>query len=218
MKRKKRTRLNAHWACLAGNKGAGKDTFADFFVELGYTKVAFGDNLKSMISYAFQMDNVYFYDPNIKDRKFDSPIYISKQNIDKLNEWISKTHVFEIPYTYENIELESPRHMMQYIGTDIIRTLYQPYHVEATIRKMVDLPYMICSDVRFLNELEGIQKEAKRLGIDLHTIYIERKGFVGDNHISENSVKKEDFAVTVENNSNLQSLKQLSRLFTRKER
>lgn len=203
-----------HWICLAGPKGAGKDSFGDIFVDNGYTKVNFADNLKHMCAYSFEKEECFFFDPKLKDKNFKEHITINKQHIKKMNEWIAKTHQFTIPDDFIGKVLISPRNLMQFVGTDIIRVVHHPYHVEATIPEMKKHNKMICCDVRFENELIAITEASKKKRIKLHRVFIKRPGFGGDDtHTSENSIKEDMMGVTIMNDTTLDNLKYLAKLF-----
>jgi hypothetical protein len=200
---------------VSGVKRSGKDTFAGFFEKQGYVKINFGDNLKYMLSYAFGIPIECMYDESLKETVLDTPIVITVDHIKKLNEWVKKTHDFVIPDSYAGKTISTPRELMQYVGTDIIRETYGKYHVEATLPKMKANELMICADARFPNEIEGIQKSAEEMGYSFISVYVSRPGFEGDAHSSENSVKPEDCKITVVNDSSIESLLRIAELFLR---
>ena len=80
------------------------------------------------------------------------------------------------------------REVLQYIGTDIFRKMYHDVWVDATLRKMkIEQPEVaVVVDVRFPNEVEGIQKIGGKV------IRLTRSPFK-DEHDSETKLDKENF-------------------------
>lgn len=205
------------WIAVSGYKYSGKDTYSQFFVDNGYTKVNFGDNLKQMLADAFFIGLDWFYDTALKEQELNKPITITTINIHRLNNWIKKTHMFELPLEpFLGKELITTRQIMQFVGTDMIRTTYNDYHVEATLLEMEKHEKLICSDVRFPNELEGMDNKAKEKGHDFFKVYVKRPGFLGDSHASETSITENTFmengGIIVNNDTDIDSLQRLAKV------
>jgi hypothetical protein len=195
---------------IAGKLKSGKDTLANCFTELGFTKVNFADNLKEMCSYAFGIPIEYFYDNVLKDTVFYGPIVITSAHIDLLNTFIAKTHQFQLsklPHLGEQIV--SPRTLMQYVGADMIRKAYCPYNAEVTLNRMHGIQDIVCADVRFRNELECLQELAADREDYLLSIYIKRTGGNGnktETHITEHSIHESDMSIVIDNDSVISGL------------
>jgi hypothetical protein len=81
------------------------------------------------------------------------------------------------------------REVLQFVGTEVFRRMYENVWVDATIRKIVkEKPGLaLISDVRFPNEVAGVQQH------DGIVIKLTRTLFPEDNHASESSLDKDKF-------------------------
>jgi hypothetical protein len=201
------------WVAIAGVKYSGKDSFGDFFVQKGYTKINFADNLKHLCASVFAKNIDLFYDSKLKEVDFDTPVIVATSHIDAINEWVHKTHTFSVEGKHVGKFLKSPREILQYVGTEILRDAYPDYHTEATMLEMAKYHLMICSDIRFPNERDIMDKKAKELKHQFMAFYIRRPGFLGDSHASETSVQSTDMGIIIENNTDLDGLQKLASVF-----
>jgi hypothetical protein len=82
----------------------------------------------------------------------------------------------------------SAREVMQFIGTDIFRSMYTNVWVDATLKKIIkeDIPVAIVTDCRFPNEVEAIKENGGKV------IRLTRDPFHSD-HISESILDKENY-------------------------
>lgn len=128
---------------ICGQKGAGKDTLAKWFIDRGYVRSGFADPIKWMLNHAFgwQMDDW-------EDR-----------------EWKERRSVFGVMYSGEyqvgHYSCNSPRFLAQWLGTDVVRRNFgddawvnlwkQRWHDTGQLRTVV-------ADVRFQNEVDAIHK------------------------------------------------------------
>ncbi len=85
------------------------------------------------------------------------------------------------------------RHVMQFVGTDIFRKMYENVWVDATLRRIeADSPSIaIITDCRFPNEVEGTQ------GAGGVVVYLTRAPFAGqDEHSSETALDADNYDQT----------------------
>ena len=112
---------------------------------------------------------------------------------DKQKNTKTKVKWEDVP-TWENSSLNTnrgpmtARELMQYFGTDIMRKMYEPVHVEHTVSKILSeqTQLAIIPDVRFPNEVKAIQKaggKVVRLTRDKHK----------DSHSSECGLDPDNF-------------------------
>ena len=82
----------------------------------------------------------------------------------------------------------SAREAMQFVGTDIFRTMYNNVWVDATLKKITReaVPLAIITDCRFPNEVEAIKSNGGKV------IRLTRDPFHSD-HISESILDKENY-------------------------
>lgn len=106
---------------------------------------------------------------------------------------------FDLPEDWNLLSNMSVRHVLQYVGTEIFRKIYNDVWVNATLNKIEeDSPEIaIITDCRFPNEVKGVQ------GRNGHVIRLSRAPFAGkDEHISEtalDSFKPEDYDSFIDN-------------------
>lgn len=76
------------------------------------------------------------------------------------------------------------REFLQYLGTDVMRKMYEPIWVKYCIDNIQSEESLIATidDVRFLNELEAVQKAGGKV------IYLDRNSDSKDSHSSENEL------------------------------
>lgn len=202
------------WVAIGGVKYSGKDTFAEFFVETGYKKINFADNLKHMCASVFDKSIDVFYDSILKETNFDESILLTMEHVNKINAWVLKTHAFSIDSTkHIGKVLNSPRDILQYVGTEILRDAYKNYHTEATMIEMSKYQKVVCSDIRFPNERDIMTEKAKELGHPCVTFYVRRPGKMGDTHASETSIQAGDMSIVVENDTTIEGLGRIAALF-----
>ena len=202
------------WVAIAGVKYSGKDTFGDFFVQKGYTKINFADNLKQLCASVFDKNIDLFYNSKMKEVDFETPVIISTFHIEAINAWVHKTHTFSVESgKHIGKFLKSPREILQYVGTEMLRDAYANYHTEATMIEMAKHPLLVCSDIRFLNERDIMSEKAKETKHTFLSFYIRRPGFTGDSHASETSVNATDMGIIIENDTDINGLQKLASVF-----
>jgi hypothetical protein len=88
---------------------------------------------------------------------------------------------------WENKNLTA-REVMQFVGTDIFRKMYENVWVDSTLRKIKseDVPLSIITDCRFPNEVAAIKDNGGKI------IRLSRDPFHSD-HISESILDKENY-------------------------
>lgn len=196
------------YVAIAGAKRAGKDTCAQLFESHGFRKINYGDNLKQMIAYSFDIPLEVMYDDNLKDAPFEQPVVCSVEHLMKMDEYIARTHTFSVPTSHLGAVFNSPRELMQYVGTDIIRAVYPNYHTEVTAEKMRGHDLVVCADVRFPNELMAMKNIADNgcAMTRFFSVYITRPGVVAQGHASETSVTQDMTDYIIENDGSIADL------------
>lgn len=137
---------------LSGLISSGKDTAAAYLVEKhGYQRLSFSAILKDATHAIFGWDRGVLEGSTPEQRELR----------EKVDEWWS---------TQLEIEYTSPRSMLQYFGTEVMRDhLHQNIWVLALKRRMIDAgpdAKFVASDTRFFNELQMMtDMDAKVCGI-----------------------------------------------------
>lgn len=146
---------------LTGFAKSGKSTAAETLKSLGGKEVAFAKHLKDVCAVVFNIPRDHFDNQDFKEAIFKFDRIILKEDIDRLLTYFEVPARF-IPETilkHQGIHLVSPRHTAQYIGTEVLRGIDQNIHIKMAFKLNYDSDskFLICSDVRFANELEAVR-------------------------------------------------------------
>lgn len=147
---------------FSGKALSGKDSSADYLIEnhnWDY-KVGFASNLKKACSSIFNMDLKRFTTQSGKSTRLECPVVIDCPLLLKVIEWMNKTHTISIDscdYSeFIGKQLNTPREILQFVGTNVMRRYVPNYHVDATVRNLNKKDKIVVTDVRFENEALGI--------------------------------------------------------------
>ena len=197
---------------ITGVMASGKSTTSNFIkmVVPQAKEVSLAGTLKDACSKAFNLARTDLDDPKKKNEKFKINKYLSQEALESVFE------KFGVKFDYDkhirkhlNKIMESPRQIMQYVGTEVLRSVRPDIHCWAAHEKMKGEDFCIVPDMRFLNEFEffrGLEE------IRFYSVYIENKR--EENKVSENahSSEKEIFKVikragyTIDNNGVISDL------------
>lgn len=196
---------------INGRALAGKDTVADHLIsEYGWTaKLSFAGNLKEMCKAIFFLTDHDVYDQEGKKKDFLKPKVFTDRNLGSIMFWMARTHghypvkkgAKEKVRSYIGTEFSNPRHILQFVGTEICRELVPNYHVDVLVKQVRENPEgrFVVTDVRFPNEGDLILDELGGL-----VVYLDRPDYTVDNidkkHPSETAMLKWGrFNDTIEN-------------------
>ncbi len=166
---------------INGRALAGKDTVADYLIsEYGWTaKLSFAKNLKEMCKAIFFLTDHDVQNQEGKKKDFLTPKVFTDRNLGSVMFWMSRTHghcpvpvgAKEKVRSYIGTKFANPRHILQFIGTEICRELVPSYHVDVLVKQVRDNPdgRVIVTDVRFPNEGDLILDELGGL-----VVYLDR--------------------------------------------
>jgi len=208
---------------IAGSAGSGKDTFAAPLVNRGFIKAAFADNLKEMCRVIFGLSKFHTDTQEGKLTKLSVLIPFTKIHFNEIVRWIDRTHDIrecaaalsevEKKYITNHIKKEgrplyfyTPREVLQFVGTEICRSVHINYHAEVLYARIIssNLRWVI-TDVRFANEREMI----KKLGGIL--VRLKRDGHItqgiNTGHPSESSWGEDsEYDVVINNSGTIEDL------------
>jgi len=143
---------------LSGKALVGKDTVADYLLDrYGWNrKVSFAHNLKTSCSILFGLTWEQVSTQDGKKTPLDKPVVVTEHEIRSVIEWMRKTHTVNLndkDYSHLlGVELETPRDILQFVGTDIMRYYVDDYHCEVVFKKLDTQDKVVITDVRFPNE------------------------------------------------------------------
>lgn len=178
---------------ICGLIGSGKGTVADILEENHcFDKVSFADTLKNAAATIFRWDRAML-EGDTKE---------SREKREQVDEWWAER--LGIPDF-------SPRYLLQYMGTEVMRNnLHPDIWVLSLERKIIECgpgDYVI-PDVRFPNEIRMIKRNGGKIW---HVQRGELPDWFGQNpshiHASETSWNNEIFDATIYNNGTIDDLK-----------
>lgn len=177
---------------FCGSKGSGKSTSATVFKEYftGPTEeLAFAGHLKNTCSKAFNIDMKYFLDPSLKEVELDSYINLTGTNLLDVFTRFGYPGVnyekFIRPHTGQ--VFDTPRRLLQYIGTEVLHPVDPLIHVKATLNNKDPNKLSIVTDLRFLQEYQFLKQRNDFLPIYVHNLVAEGRA-AADSHPSERQV------------------------------
>lgn len=161
---------------IGGAKNVGKDTVATFFVEQGFVRYAFADHIREASSEIFQIPITYFTDTNKKDcpflrkkwfglvkQEYEVKLdYHTKKRL--VSYFVSKyktTKILENMEVLKNKSFKTPREIMKFIGTRIIRDyIGKDFHIRYLFEQILSNgdQAVVISDVRHRNERQAISE------------------------------------------------------------
>lgn len=147
---------------LSGKTKAGKDTTADYLIEnRGWDrKVAFSDNLKKMVQSVFGLTTYHTSTQEGKNSPIKNLTFSVDKHLQQIVEWVNMTHdvsLDDADFSKLNGRvLVSPRDILQFVGTDVVRMYCPNYHYEQLFFGISDSEKVIISDTRFPNEASAI--------------------------------------------------------------
>ncbi len=197
--------MNKKIVGIGGPKGSGKDTLAKSPIFKNYLKLAFADSLKQLCSKSFGLDMIIFTDEILKNMWFEQPFVVSFKHVHNFLKCIDseKLSFFSALCIIKDLygrTFSGPRHILQYIGTDIIRKyISETYLLDIIGKKIVESELdVIVTDMRFENERDLLKKLG---GIK---ILVERISMSTDTHISEISLGSlNDYDLVITNNGTI---------------
>lgn len=199
---------------FCGAKESGKSTSAELFKNLAIAKgkkvkeVAFAGHLKETCSKVFNIEMKYFLDTKLKESELDAYIRLTKEYVEEifkefdLQEYDYDKHVR--PHLGQ--VFDTPRRLLQYIGTELLHPLDKLIHVNITLKKIDPDAITLVTDLRFPQEFDGLIDKPEFL-----PVYVDNKraenAAAADSHASEKGWQTfKHRCVTLDNNLTLHEL------------
>lgn len=207
---------------FCGAKESGKSTSADLFKTLVKSKtsdVAFAGHLKTTCSKVFNIEMKYFLDTKLKETELDSYVNLTRDNIELVfKEFEIETYDYDTHIRkHVGQVFDTPRKLLQYIGTELLHPLDKLIHVNFTLKKVDPDAITLVTDLRFPQEFDALFAREDFVPVHVHNVRAE-KAAEADSHASEKGWQKfKDRCYTLDNNGSLQDLiKNLETLITEK--
>lgn len=164
---------------ITANKTHGKDFFADAVVRYrkalgsGVVVDSFALPLKQGCAEALGLPIALFTDPSLKEVPFEKPIDLDTR-LDALKV------AFPIALEPRGKVAHSPREVLQYVGTEYVRSVQNDYWYASLLARTVNAPLALVPDLRFQNEAKAIRSVGGKV------LRVVRKGIESkDSHASE---------------------------------
>lgn len=174
---------------IGGYKGAGKNTASAILRdEYGFKEISLALPLKKICAELTGLPYAHFEEPNIKDEPFSTPLVLTLPDLSnivrlsKLYGAITDDQKDDILDAGFRVELLTPRHMLQFVGTDLIRKhVDSEFWCRAYEKEVRQYEKVVSPDVRFENERRTVCNLGGKM------VLIKRPGTKkGDSHASEN--------------------------------
>lgn len=130
---------------ISGKAGSGKDTVGDYLLRsnLVQAKIPLAKSLKDLCSKLFGIPNDYMYDNKEKETHI------------KVTDWLCDNSQLGSERIGTNLTV---REVLQYFGTDVVRSFHSSVWTDMFLRSCKEYDSVVCTDVRFVDEVEAIQK------------------------------------------------------------
>lgn len=224
---------------IGGEALVGKDTFAKPLIERGYIHGSFAGNLKLMCQAAFRLSPFHTDTQQGKLKVLNPPIPLTNRNLNIIVEWVKRTHdvrefapkITEVRREFVELQLRrhnrpiyfnTPREILQFVGTEICRRLSPDYHAQVLAFNIASRPgsNWVITDARFPNERDMLKQmfnatmvRIKRpgktpshlMGSEDNSDSTKNEGFQG--HASETSLGLDsEYDVTIINDGTVEDL------------
>jgi hypothetical protein len=204
---------------FSGAKQSGKTTGFNVIKENfnGVVELSMADRLKVVCSQVFELPLNFMHDEKLKEKELKEPIFLLDNTIEACILLFDKKP--GIDYTYnEHIRphigmiFHTPRKLLQYIGTDVLRKVDTDIHINYAANN-VDKSAKVCviPDIRFSNEFDYFYSKFPK---DFYPFYVNNKKAenIGnlDGHSSEQEYKKfKHLCTELDNNTSIEAYKKL---------
>lgn len=200
---------------LSGKALSGKDTTADYLIDKHgwYGKTALAENLKRACMRIFGLSENQVFSQSGKSSKLTPPIKITYSDVYDIISWMRKTHsvsiydktVADLDNKFVGRVLKTPRDILQFVGTDIMRYFVPDYHVEVIFRSIPTEKNFIITDIRFPNEAKVVLDNGGylvRIKRDF-SLRSENGVKIDTNHLSETALDSwSEWSYVLNNNTN----------------
>jgi hypothetical protein len=205
---------------FAGPKTSGKTTAME---ALGakYRDVhglALAGHLKDVCAKIFSLDQKLFHDQNLKEADLAEYVELTPKKIEDIfilfglgdNDYNYDEHI----RPHIGAILETPRRLLQYIGTEVLHPIDPLIHAKFLVKNLLpESGIVVLTDLRFKNEFEFFKTNYAKEFVPFHINSTRAEmAAAGDKHPSE--MQRHEFkadCIQLDNNSTLYAFKDLVR-------
>ncbi len=142
----------------------GKDlTLSKLSEHFEVKKVGLADTLKEIVGHVFNIEKPHFENQDLKEIPFKHNLSVDAEQlytIFTLYAFLTKQLDFQFQPTSNyilNHEIKTPRHLLQFIGTDVLRHAQENIHLKAAQSRFRQDRVNVITDCRFINEVKWVQ-------------------------------------------------------------
>lgn len=201
----------AKLVAFCGAKESGKSTSAELFrqaVNAATEEVAFAGHLKKTCAKVFKIDIKYFLDTKLKEAELENYVRLTKEAIEQIFQEFD-IQVFDYDKhirPHMGQVFDTPRKILQYVGTEVLHPLDKNIHVNITLKKLNPEVITVATDLRFPQEFDAL-KDNK----DFIPVYVNNKkaedAAAADTHASEQGWKQfKHLCIELDNNGTMSDL------------
>ncbi len=199
---------------FAGSKGSGKTTaFEEVLNNFpGVTELTFAGKLKNVCSEIFNLDQSKLHLQDYKEKYLDEPVNLEKEQLTKIIEAFGYTADYDTHVrSHVGMILETPRQLLQYIGTDVLHKVDPEIHIKSVLKQLPNDGLVVITDLRFKQEFDYFNDNFKG---EFVPFYINNNkaevAAEGDTHKSEKDLQTfKHKCVLINNNLSLEDYKKL---------
>jgi hypothetical protein len=192
---------------FCGAKESGKSTSAEILKSkiVNIEEVAFAGHLKKTCAKVFNIDIKYFLDTALKEKELDSYYRLTKEYIEQI---FSEFEVTEFDYDkhvrpHMGQVFDTPRKILQYVGTELLQPIDKLIHVNYTLRKVNPDVLTVFTDLRFPHEFDSLATRPDFLSVYVDNLKAEQAAS-SDSHASERGWQKfKHLCVRLDNNKDI---------------
>lgn len=208
---------------FAGPKGSGKTTACryinDAYVTNNQSLVSFASALKGICSDLFSLSDEQIYGTQ-KETQLPRPIEFHPRHLTAIVKLMAHSldsskfkHKFNRLSVAQNKFnglfgrlMHTPREVMQFVGTEIMHAVYEPFHCDLLMSKILKNNISLVDDLRFVSELDYLIKG----GVPMRTMVIvgrneQKRG--KEEHSSESDWKNINPDYRIDNSGSLDEFK-----------
>ena len=196
--------------CLSGVKRSGKDSAANVLVkEYNFQSIALADPIRELCSKVFDIPVSTFLSDELKEKPFETSMSLNCVQISNIAEIVQNNWGFNISPDIEmkmfelaGIELKHPRHILQIVGTEVIRNNIDKDIFLKLAEKRIQSAdsNVVITDCRFANERAFFKEK----GALLCLVKRPSLAVATDTHSSENELgTDEDYDIIMNNDGSL---------------
>lgn len=180
---------------FCGAKGAGKSTAATLLRELVPNKIeelALAGHLKNVCSKVFNLNLDLFLNPALKERELEDLVVLTPETLAAvLGQFYVEGNLEQHIRPHIGRVLDTPRSLLQYIGTEVLHPIDPLIHVKIMARNVSEDKLTVLTDLRFFNEFNYFKET---MGDAFLPVYIKNNAAelvaLADQHPSERDLEK----------------------------